>query len=71
MFYLSDGADTMRLSEAGTIEPAHQCRPRYFDTADDAYSHGERHPAAAHLKVRFSETARHGPRPIAAQDSPR
>jgi hypothetical protein len=38
-FYLADSDDRNRLAEDGTVQPAHDCAPQYFDTADEAYHH--------------------------------
>lgn len=51
LFYLANETDTMRLSTADTVEPAHACTPRYFDTPDAAYHHSEAHPQGASLHV--------------------
>ena len=50
-YYLADPADTVRLTAEGTVEPAHTCIPRYFDSADEAYQACHRRPDAATLTV--------------------
>ena len=46
-YWLADADDRNRLADDGTVQPAHQCTPQYFDTADEAYHH----PMGQSLKI--------------------